>query len=276
MNYKIVVDSCCDMTPELQNRLDAISVPLTLNLGNKSYTDDETLDLPQFMIDMKNCKEKIGSAAPAPALFKEAFKNDHVSFAVTLSGNLSGSYNSAVLGKTLAEEQGSEAYVFDSKSASAGEILTALKIRSLIDAKVKNSVIVSTMKKFIDEMKTYFVLESVENLMKNGRLNKVVGKIISILNIKPVMKSDGNGNIALHAHARGENQIIEKLADTIQKSEKNTDGESIVITHCNNSGLAQKLMDVIKKRYFFKEILIVPTKGLSSMYADNKGIIIAF
>src|SRR5690606_38693849 len=125
-------------------------------------------------------------------------------------------------------------------------------------------------------MKTYFVLDNLDNLVKNGRLHKITGKLISILHIKPILGSDGDGNIALYGNARGEKQIINKLADTIERSGRKTDGESMVITHCNNPTLAEKLKDVVMQRYRFEEIVILPTKGLSSLYANEKGIIIAF
>lgn len=277
MEYKIVADSCCDMTPELRERLGVISVPLILTLGEQSLIDDEALDLPDFMNKMKNCTGKIGSAAPSPHLYKEAFEGEHPSFGITLSSKLSGSYNSAMLGKSLAEEEnGADIHVFDSKSASAGEILVALKIRGMIEQGFQKAKIISSVESFIREMKTYFVLENVDNLRKNGRLSKIAGKLISVLNIKPVMGSDGDGSIALFSYARETSQIISKLVDTIEKSGKPTEGEALVITHCNNPGLAEKLADAIESRYRFKEILTVPTRGLSSLYADDKGIIMAF
>lgn len=277
MKCKIIADSCCDMTDELKKRIDAISVPLTITLGEKNFIDDESLDLPSFMEEMENCQEKIGTAAPSPVAYKDAFDGDYDSFAVTLSGNLSSSNDSANIGRNMLEENKREkVHVFDSKSASAGEILVALKIRQLIDEGMHKLYIIEHIENFIKNMKTFFVLDNINNLLKNGRLNKVVGKIVSMFNIKPLMGSDGDGNIQLFSYARGEKQIIEKLADTIRKSGKNTDGERMVITHCENLPLAKKLMETIKLKYNFKEILIIPTRGLSSVYANSKGIIMAF
>ena len=277
MEYKIIADSCCDMTPELREELDVTSVPLTLTLGEKSYVDDETLDLPAFMVAMKNCKDRIGSACPSPAQYCDTFEKDRTSFVVTLSNNLSGSHGSAVLGKKLAkEEKNAEVHVLDSKSASAGEILITLKLRQWIEKGFKTQEILAKAHDFIDHMKTYFVLDSVENLMKNGRLNKVVGKIITVLHVKPLMGADGNGNISLFSHARGDDQIVTKMTDTITKSGKKTGGQNVVITHCNNPTLAEKLKASIQKNFDFSRILVVPTKGLSSVYANDKGIIMAF
>lgn len=276
MEHRIVVDSCCDVTPELSATLGLVTVPLTMTLGEKSYVDDNSLDLPQFMHEMKNCKERIGSASPSPVLYQEAFETSGASFAVTLSSNLSGSYASAVLGKSLLEKDEADIHIFDSKSASAGETLIALKISDMLRSGDHKSKIISSIESFINEMKTYFVLDNMDNLVKNGRVNKIVGKLVSVLNIRPIMGSDGKGNIALFSHARGQNQILEKLVETIKKSGKKTEGESLVITHCNNHSLAEQLMNAIKSRYQFARILIVPTRGISSVYANEKGIIMAF
>jgi DegV family protein with EDD domain len=182
-----------------------------------------------------------------------------------------------MLGKQLAEEEtGCSVHVFDSKSASAGETLITLKLFQLIGQGIHRSKIIMQIEAFINEMKTYFVLESIDNLVKNGRLNKIAGKIVSALNIKPLLGSDGDGNISFFSYSRGEKQTISKLSDTIEKSGRNTEGEMMVITHCKNPGLAEKLKEAISLRYRFKDIFVVPTAGLSSMYANVKGIIMAF
>lgn len=278
MGIKIIVDSCCDVTPELSKDLGIVTVPLTMILGEKSFTDDETLNLPAFMEEMKNSTGKVGSASPSPMLYKEAFQEARSSFAVTISSNLSSSYESAMMGKAMAEEEdtGVDIHVFDSKSACAGEVLLALKIDKMIKEGHQKSKIISSIEGFIKEMKTYFVLENIDNLLKNGRLNKITGKLISILNIKLIMGADKEGSIGLYSNARGQKQIIEKLANTIEKSGRDTRGESMVIAHCNNHELAEKLMDAIKKRYHFEKIHIVPTRGISSIYANDKGIVMAF
>jgi DegV family protein with EDD domain len=277
MECKIIVDSCCDMTPRLAERLGAVTVPLTMRLGSKEFVDDHTLDLPGFMREMAASKEKAGSASPPPVSFKEAIESAGRSFVVTLSSKLSGSYSSAELGKAHAEETAKvDTHVFDSKSASAGETLIALKIRELLSNGLSKEQIIGAVNSFIDNMKTYFVLEKHDNLLKNGRLNRITERIITVLNIKLVMGSDGNGSIALYAKPRGTKQMLEKLISLIKSSEKPTSGESLVISHCNNVNLAEQLSSAVKKHFDFKEVLIVPTRGISSMYADDKGIVMAF
>ena len=276
MKTQIVVDSCCDLTPELEESLGAKTVPLTIMLGDESIIDDETLDLPEFMEKMHACTGKIGTAAPSPALYQEAFMGADASYAVTLSSNLSASYANAMLGKELAEGEGADVHVFDSKSAAAGEVLVAMELGKMIDAGCQKPNIIASIEDFIKQMKTYFVLDNIDNLLKSGRLNKIVGRIICLLGIKPLMGSDGDGNIALVGPVRGAAQIVERLAGLVEKTLKDTRDRLMVITHCENPSLAERLREAVEKRYDFRDILVLPTKGISSLYANTGGIVMAY
>lgn len=277
MDYKIIVDSCCDMTIQLEKRLGVTRVPLTMILGDNEYKDDKKLNLGDFMSKMKSCVGKIGSAAPSPASYMEAIKEAGKGFVVTLSSRLSGSYSSAKTGQTLAAEEGTEdVHVFDSKSASAGQVLLAVKIRELIDRGLHMNDIIKRTETFISQMKTYFVLEHHDNLVKNGRISKLSSRLLGCLDIKLIMGSDGDGRITLYSKPRGEKKMIDRLVSLIGDSGRGTGKESLVISHCNNESLASKLEAEIRRLFNFKEIFVVPTGGISSLYADDKGIVMAF
>jgi len=265
------------MTPEMKDEMEIVSVPLTMLLGEKEYIDDERLDMNGFLDEVKSFTGKVGSASPPSYLYKEAIESNEDAFIVTLSEKLSGSYGSAVTGNNMAKENGnSGAHIFDSKSASAGETLVALKIFELLKAGFPKDRIIETVTRFISNMKTYFVLENYNNLQKNGRMSKVTGTIVQILSIKLIMGADGNGEIALFEKCRGVKQMLAKLVSLIERSGKETQNENLVIAHCNNSPLVEQLSTMIKERFNFKKIYIVPTGGLSSIYTDDKGIVLAF
>lgn len=275
MGFRLVADSCCDMTQELRE-LGLVSVPLKMTVGERTFVDDEKLDVQEFIRSMTAYKGRIISACPSPGEYAEAFAGEDFSFAVTLSSNLSASYSSAMSGKEIAEEKGAQAHIFDSKSASAAEILIVLKIKELIDKGLEKLEIITHVTQFIQTMKTYFVLDNYDNLIRNGRMSKVVGQIASVINIKPILGSDADGNIALYAKIRGFKRSLEKLAEMITESGKKTEGETMVITHCNNPESADYLKKLIEAKHKFKQILVIPTRGLSSMYAGVGGIIMAF
>lgn len=275
MKYTLVADSCCDLTDALRAEWDVKSVPLTLTLADESYIDDENLDLPDFMARMHACKGRVGSAAPAPGKYAEAYGTGDA-FAVTLSSSLSGSYASAMSGKEIAEEAGANVHVFDSRSAAAAEVLIVMKIRNFIHEGLQKSEIIQRVENFIKTMSTFFVLDNIDNLYKNGRLNRITATIINTLHIRPIMGADRDGNISLHSHVQGWKQVVKKLADTIETTGRSTEGQSLVITHCNNPTLADELKAEIERRYHFSEILVLPTRGVSSLYANEKGVIMAF
>lgn len=272
---KIIADSLSDLSEQLCALYEAKIIPIFLHLDGKSYEDNGNLNRQAFLDDMR-AAQKISSSCPPPGMYCDAFKDAGRSYTVTVSSNLSGSYQSAMAGKDLAEADGASTHVFDSKSASAGEALVVRKLYKLIQQGLEATSIISTMEKFIREMKTYFVLENLANLQKNGRLHRITERLVSILGIKLLMGSDGDGNIALFSHARGEKQILQKLADTVEESGKKTDGESAVISHCNNLPLAQKLADAISARYRFGEVLVLSTSCASSVYANEGGVVLAF
>lgn len=275
MKHSIVVDSCCDMTDEIKEQLNLKIVPLYLTLGSKQIID-ENLDIPAFLKEMQACEEKVGSAAPSPHLYQQAFEASESSFAVTLSSRLSSSYSSALIGKDMLDDKNHDVYIFDSKSAAAGELLIAMKIQELMETGASKAEIIEEVEAFIKEMKTYFVLDNIDNLLKNGRLSRVKAGLIHILNIKPLMGSDGDGNIVHYGNCRGPSKIVKKMAEIVATSNRDTSGKTAVISHCNNESLAIKLKEQLEEQYQFKQIIIVPTGGVSSLYANEKGIILAY
>ena len=277
MEYKIIVDSCCDLPLDLMQQMNAVKIPLTLRLGTKEYTDDEKLDLSRFMSEMQACKEKVGSAAPAPTLYQDAYEQAGSGFVVTLSSQLSASYANAQLARDMVDpETAKSIHVFDSKSATAAEISIAMKIRDYIREGCLFDEIVKRTESYIKSMKTYFVLERHDNLEKNGRLSKVKGILIRALNIKLVMGADASGQIQLYAKPRGMKCMVQALMDLIAQSGKGKAGDRLIITQCNNPLLARQLQERIEDVFAFDEVLIFPTGGLSSLYTDQGGVVMAF
>jgi len=274
---RIITDSCCDLTPELKDEMGVVSVPLTMMLGNKEFRDDENLDRVLYMEEMKNFRGKTSSSAPPYFLFQEAIESLKDSFVLTLSSKLSASFDNAILGNQKAAANGKGALcVLDSKTASAGQTLIVVKLHELIKSGLAKEHIINSINYFIDNMKTFIVLENYDNLKNNGRLGKVTGTLISKLNIKLVMGADGNGEIALFNRCRGIKKTLHQLVAHIEKSGKDLQTENLVISHCNNLAVVTQLTTLIKERFNFKRVIVVPTGGVSSLYADDKGIVVAF
>ena len=199
---------------------------------------------------------------------------DHV-YAVTLSGNLSGSYNSAVLGKNLYHEEYGEKkiHVFDSCSASIGETLLALKIEECEAKGMSFEETVETVEAYKNEQHTYFVLETLEVLRKNGRLSNLKAFVANALNIKPVMGSTPEGQIQQLSQTRGINRAVLKMIDYLVEEATNPEEKIVAISYCNCPERAQMAKEEILKRMPVKDVIILDTRGISSMYASDGGII---
>ena len=277
MKYKIIVDSCCDLTEELKMDQHFQVIPLTLQVGDTYMVDDETFDQARFLKLVDESAECPKSACPSPESFKLAYEAADAEgiFVVTLSQHLSGTYNSAQLAKNLYEEEhgkDKKIAVFSSDSAASGESLIALKIQELCEAGLSFEEVVEQISGFRDHMLTYFVLENLDTLRKNGRLSGLQALFATALNIKPVMAGD-HGVIVKLDQARGINKALNKMIDLAVKSAVNTEKKILGITHCNCLERALYVKDEICRRLKCKDIYIVDAAGVSSMYANEGGIV---
>jgi DegV family protein with EDD domain len=277
MKYKIIVDSCGELTPEMKQDERFASAALTLEVGADTIVDDDSFDQADFLRKVAAYPECPKSACPSPEAYQRGFEADaeHL-YAVTLSAELSGSYNSAELGKslTLEEHPDKKIHVFNSKSASVGETLIALKIRECEEAGMEFEQVVETVDAYIESQHTYFVLENLETLRKNGRLSRAKALVASALKIKPVMGATPEGTICQLDQARGINKALVKMVDYVKEGENNSSDKVLAISHCNCPERAQMVKEALLERMQVKDVIILDTAGVSSMYANDGGIIV--
>ena len=278
----ILADSCCDLSPELLKKTQAKIAPLTITIDDTHYVDDGTVDIPPYLAAMKASKNPVRSACPSPDLYAEDIRaTEGDCFIVTLSAKLSGSHNAASLGVQLAQEDLPEkkVHVFDSESASAGETYIALMIHDLIAAGKSFEQIVELVEEKIRSMHTLFVLDSLDNLVKNGRISRTVALLANVLSIRLLMSDDGHGAIKNISKARG---IKGALGQMVETCRKHTEGlaaasQRLVISYCNCPERARQVRDLIREKCpAIGEIIMTPTSALSSMYANDGGIVIAY
>ena len=276
----ILADSCCDLSPELLKKTQAKIAPLTITIDDTHYVDDGTVDIPPYLAAMKASKNPVRSACPSPDLYAEDIRaTEGDCFIVTLSAKLSGSHNAASLGVQLAQEDMPEKKVHVFDSASAGETYIALMIHDLIAAGKSFEQIVELVEEKIRSMHTLFVLDSLDNLVKNGRISRTVALLANVLSIRLLMSDDGHGAIKNISKARG---IKGALGQMVETCRKHTEGlaaasQRLVISYCNCPERARQVRDMIREKCpAIGEIILTPTSALSSMYANDGGIVIAY
>ncbi len=278
MSYKIVIDSCGELLNQWKQDKHFQSVPLTLTVGSENILDDSTFDQADFVQKVAACPECPKSACPSPESYRRAFDCDAERvYCVTLSSELSGSYNSAVLGASLLHEENKnkKIHVFNSCSASVGQTLIAMKILQCEESGLPFEDVISVVNKYIEEQHTFFVLENLETLRKNGRLSRVKSLVASALKIKPIMGATSEGTICQLDQARGMNKALVKMVDKIMEATVNSENRILAISHCNSPKRAYMLRDAIQERMKLADIVVLDTAGVSSMYANDGGIIVA-
>ena len=276
MSYKIVLDSCGELPANLLGDARFERVPLGLEVGEYCIQDDENFNQAEFLKKVAEYPKCPKSSCPSPERFVESYLApvEHV-YVVTLSSHLSGSHNSAVLGKKLyLEKHGKkQIHVVDSESASGGETQIALKLVELEEAGLPFEEIVKQIERFRDSIHTYFVLDNLETLRKNGRLTGVQALVASTLNIKPVMGSD-KGEIIQRSKTIGIKKALSKMAELAACEVSKPEERRLIITHCNALDRAEQVRDMVLERTKFKECIIMDTRGISSMYANDGGVIV--
>jgi DegV family protein with EDD domain len=266
----IVVDSGCDVSKEFIDGENCMltHVPLNLQIGDKVFLDDYDLDEASPMA--------VKTSAPSPSMFLDQLKIGDNVFVVTLSSTISATYQSAMSAKDMyIEEYGKKfIHVFDSLTASIGEGAIAIKLAELIKKGTSAPEIVTQVNDYIKELRTYFIIDKFDNLVKTGRIKPYVGKIAGMLNIKPICGSD-NGEIKMFDKARGYTKAVTKLVSMMKENTPNIEARTVAITHVKAYDKAIALKEEIIKHLNPKAIIIQECRGITTTYGNRGGVVVA-
>ena len=279
MKWNIVCDSSGDLLPAelVPGKISLKVTPLTLRVGDKEYVDDETLNVPEFLAAMAAEKGPSGTACPSPDAFAQAFLSADCSLCFAISGNLSGTYNAACLGRDLVLEEHPEKkiYVLDTCSTSGSlYLLTELAVE-LIESGMDFEEICKRLDQERDDQRTVFTLQCFDNLVKNGRMKPLLGTILEGLGIHVIADATPIGTIRVVDKARGEKRSYRHMIEYMKK-EKDCTGRHVVISHCQNLEGASKLKEAILAALPVKKVSFLECRGLTTFYAMEKGLIVVY
>ena len=275
MKYKVIADSSCEMPQDYEWFQ---PIPFGLEVNGENFLDDENMDVPMLLEKIAKSPTCPKSSCPSPQDYLDAFKTEaeHI-YIVTISQHLSGSFNSAMLAKSMYEEEHNDKKiaVVDSLSASGGESQIALLAMELEEQGKSFEEIENELIAFRDQMHTYFVLDNLETLRKNGRLSTTKAIVANTLHIKPVLRAEV-GTIVQAAQTMGIKKALTKMVDIIGKNVVEPAKKRVIITHCNNLERAEIVKKLLMEKVGFENILIMHTRGLSSLYANEGGVIVSY
>ena len=277
MKWLIAADSSCDLTAmdTGSEEIEYGSVPFMIHVDQQEYVDDGSLNVPQ-MVDAMEASSASHSACPSPAAWEALFmKADHV-IAMTISARLSGSYNSAMVGRAMALEKdpGKKIEVIDSLSTGPKLVMMAQNAVRQIHSHLPFEAVCASCRDLAGSARTIFTLSSFHNLVQNGRVSKIAGFIAGKLGIRVIGVGSPEGEIQLKELMRGEQRTLRKILKDME--ENGYSGSEIAISHCMNESMAHTLKEMIRARWQNARVQILPTRGLDSYYAERSGLIICY
>lgn len=283
MSYKIVVDSCCDLTADMKKWNNLEVVPLTLEIGDYRIFDDESFDQDDFIERMKANGGVAKSACPAPDAFAKAYEGDYDEvFVLTITDKLSGTYNSALQGKMLYEEENSDGkriYVFNSLATSGLETLVVQELKRVCDSGMAFDEVTQYIDDYIlNHTGLYFCLESLDALKSNGRLFALAAKVLEKIRVKLICRRTQEGNISLAGQDLTTNRALIKMAGIIgeEVSGKDLTGKTVIVSYVCCQEKAEFVAEKIREKTGYTDFITLKASGLNSLYASNGGIIVSF
>ncbi|MCI8847801.1 MAG: DegV family protein [Oscillibacter sp.] len=279
MIWNIVSDSSCDlcMNDFPESGVHFETVPLRLLVGEREFIDNDELETPELLAAMAAEKAASSTACPSPAAFARAFEKGEKTVCFTISANLSGTYNAAVMARDMVLEEHPEKQicVIDSKATAGAMVLLIRRAKELMEAGGEFEEICAHLRLYQAALRTCFTLENFDNLIKNGRMRPLVGTLLHSLGIHVVAEATPQGTIHVTGKARGEVKTFQVIT-ALMKESKDCAGAEVVICHCENISGAMKLKDQILKALPVKSVEILPCRGLTTFYAMEKGLIIGY
>ena len=281
MTWNIVCDSSCDLKASMF-KSDCASfhiVPMRILVGGEDFLDDENLNIPELLDAMEEDKTASSTACPSPGAFAKVFESADRTICFTISSNLSGTYNAAVMGREMVLEEHPEKQicVIDSRSTAGAMVLLVRQAVELIsaDPNADFDKICNQLRTTQAAQRTVFTLECFDNLIKNGRMRPLVGNLLKTLGIHILANGTPQGTIHVAGKARGEVRTYRAIVELMRES-KDCTGASVVISHCENLQGAMKLKNAILEGLPVKDVSILSCRGLTTFYAMEKGLIVGF
>lgn len=272
MKRKIVTDSSCDIW-EL-NGVDFAVAPMTISTDNKHYVDNQELDVRLMSEDLAKYKGVSHTACPSVGSWLDCYEGYDEVFVVTLTGAMSGTYNSAMTAKGIYEEENENVkiHVFDSLSTGPEIRLLIEKLKEMIEEDLTFEEIVEKGQDYLNHTRLFFALKSLHNFAMNGRVSKAVASAIGVLNISIFATASEEGTIQQISKCRGEKKVVKSMIEHLENAGYH--GGKVRISHADNLKLAHNVRDKILELYPHADIIVYPMGGLCTYYAEIGGLLV--
>ncbi|MDR1774535.1 MAG: DegV family protein [Clostridioides sp.] len=275
---KLITDGSCDFPNEILEKIDIDIVNMNVDFGEETYLARVELDDETFFKKMRESEVLPKTSSPSPERFIEIFnksESDEI-LVITISSKLSSTYSNAVLAKKLFLEKhpNIRLEVVDSDSTSIALALMVMKCAKMIEeGKTLDEIL-----KFIEENKKELIvhgaLNTLDNLIKGGRISKIAGQLINILNYKVIIKLQ-DGVVSSFDKARGDKNVIKKLFEHMETRLDDSKDKVVIIGHASCYDKAEGIKEHIENNYEVKKVFIASIGPIIGTYSADGAILIS-
>lgn len=234
----IITDSASDITLRQLADWDVRLVSMPILFGDDTILDDKTREMSVFWNFMKE-GGILKTSLPSPDVFAEAFaaevKAGRAVVCITIGSALSGTYQSAVLARSMAG--GEDIYVIDSWSASSGEKLLVQEACRLRAQGLSAREIAERIEERKKDVRLFAGIDTLEYLVKGGRLSSVAGQIGSMINLKPIITLREQGKIEVAKKSIGIKRAIHDVAKLVEENPMDTECPVLGLFACEDENL---------------------------------------
>ena len=274
MKYKRVADSSSNVLK--MEGIDFESVSLKIVTDDRIYDDDEALDTEAMVEELQSYKGRSGKSCPNVHDWMTAFGDADAVFVVTITSTLSGSFGAAKQAALTYQEEHPEVkvHIIDSLSAGPEIHLILEKLKELIEEGLSFEEIRDRIDAYTTKTHLLFSLESLKNLVQNGRVSPAVAAVAGILGLRIVGRASAEGTLEPLHKCRGEKKAIPVICREMKMN--GYAGGKVRIAHCQNEKMAEKLAGKIREEFPESDIEIYSCRGLCSFYAEKGGLMVGF
>lgn len=274
---RIVTDSVSDIPQNLIDDLEIEVLPLTVNFEHKSYRDGVDLSAEEFFKLIGESPKLPTTSQVTPGEFHKVFeeitsRGDEV-IAILMSSELSGTYNSAMTAKNMLGNTAID--VIDSQGVTLGYGLLVIEGARMAKNGYTRKEIIDRITYMQEKIEYKFVVDTLENLYKGGRLNAAEAFMGKLLNIKPILTMK-EGKLVPEEKVRGRKKAIKWLVDWIKSHQIDLSNQTIGVNHSNDEAYALELINAIHENFDVKEVVLSKTGCVVGTHAGPGAVAIYF
>lgn len=272
----LITDSATDLPKRYREAWNIPVIPTPVLIGGKDYLDGETINAEEFYRVQTEGKEEIKTYHISPDMFERAFRpyaerGEQVLY-LCFSTGIAGTFNAASLALSNLQEEfpGFDLEIFDSRCASAGFGLLVYYIARLFEKGADREVLLEAAAYYRDHIRHIFTVETLEYLIRGGRISRTKGSVAQVLDIKPVLTVNREGALEIYQLVRGRKKSLRALAEFARREAVDLENQTVAVCHGMDMEAAK---EVIRQLGSLNQEPLISVVGCAIGAHTGKGMI---